>query len=92
MQHVVRQEDFFFVKKQFKSNQKNHVLSLFTLNFSLKKNGNKIYSSFRLMLFLTLTPLLFTKQKYLSNLILSTYSYIYAHSDINKLEHNIPGK
>lgn len=52
----------FFSEKQFENNQKNNVLRLFMPNFSLK-NGNKIYSSFRLMLFFTLVPLLFPKQK-----------------------------
>jgi len=41
------------------------------------------------MLFFTLAPLLFAKQKYLNNLKLSTYSYMHAHSDVNKLGHTI---
>jgi len=30
-------KDFIFLRKQFKNNQKNHMLRLFTVNFSLKK-------------------------------------------------------
>ena len=37
------------------------------------------------MLFFTLAPLLFAKQKYLSNLKLSRYS----HADVDKLGHKI---